>query len=88
MSEQSVQSHKYSPEFIFAHEFTVHYDEFAQYLPEFGRLKELSKISSLIRILSGIYQPIKNTLDALNYLLFSSHSNPPPETEELKAVLI
>ncbi len=38
MAQQSGMSHRYSPEFIFAHKFTIHYDEFAQYLPEFGRL--------------------------------------------------
>ncbi len=36
MTHQAELSHRYSSEFIFAHEFTTHYDEFAQYLPEFG----------------------------------------------------
>ena len=56
MAEQTGLPHRYSPEFIFAHEFTEHYDKFAQYLPEFGRLKELSKITVLIRYLNGIRQ--------------------------------
>ncbi|MGL9758303.1 MAG: hypothetical protein ACR5LA_05665 [Wolbachia sp.] len=43
--------HRYSPEFIFAKEFTKHYDEFAIYFPEFGRLRELSKASSLVNVM-------------------------------------
>lgn len=74
MANQSGTSHRYSPEFIFAHEFTTHYDEFAQYLPEFGRLKELSKMSALIRILSNIRQSNQESLDALTFLL-----NPLPQ---------
>lgn len=53
MAVQTQLSHRYSAEFIFAHEFTEHYDEFAQYLPEFGRLKELSKITVLVRYLKA-----------------------------------
>lgn len=66
MAKQSGQPHRYSPEFIFAHEFTNHYDEFAQYLPEFGRLKELSKITVVVRTLAGIRAQNKESLEALN----------------------
>ena len=77
MALQSEISHRYSPEFIFAHEFTTHYDEFAQYLPEFGRLKELSKICTLVRLLNGMRQSNEEELQALNYLLNSSVTSPP-----------
>ncbi len=42
----------FSPEYIFAQEFTANYDEFGKYISEFARLKELSKITEAIRILS------------------------------------
>lgn len=80
MTHQSGLSHRYSPEFIFAHEFTTHYDEFAQFLPEFGRLKELSKISALIRVLNGMRQSNLESIQALDYLLDTS-SPTPPDTE-------
>ncbi len=75
MAQLSGMLHRYSPEFIFAHKFTIHYDEFAQYLPEFGRLKELSKISTLVRFLGGIRRSNKESLEALDLLL-----NGPPLT--------
>ncbi|MCC5792428.1 MAG: J domain-containing protein [Legionellaceae bacterium] len=84
MASQSGISHRYSPEFIFAHEFTTHYDEFAQYLPEFGRLKELSKMSALIRILGGIRQHNKEELDALHYLTNTADKHTPPKTDTFK----
>ncbi|CAM2944515.1 DnaJ domain-containing protein [Legionella worsleiensis] len=61
LSRQTGISTRYSPEFVFAHEFTVHYDEFAQYFPEFGRLRELCKITSLVNFLSGMHN--KNTME-------------------------
>ena len=64
MTKQAGLSHRYTPEFIFAHEFTLHYDEFAQYIPEFGRLKQLSKVSSLIRVLSSLRQTNKEIIQA------------------------
>ena len=78
MSHQAGLSHRYSPEFIFAHEFTAHYDVFAQYLPEFGRLKELSKISALIRFLNGIRSSNQESIEAMDFILSgSSHASPP-----------
>lgn len=47
-AEKTGTPNRYSPEFIFAQEFTKHYDEFAIYFPEFGRLRELSKAASLV----------------------------------------
>lgn len=67
--QQANIEHRYSPEFIFAHELTQHYDELAQYIPEFGRLKQLSKVSSIIRILNNIKQENLNRIGAINYLL-------------------
>lgn len=69
MAQHAGMPNRYSPEFIFAHKFTTHYDEFAQYLPEFGRLRELSRISALVRYLSGIRQANKESIQALNALL-------------------
>ncbi|WP_218813548.1 DnaJ domain-containing protein [Rickettsiella endosymbiont of Dermanyssus gallinae] len=45
--------HRYSPEFIFAQEFTKYYNEFAIYFPEFGRLRELSKAATLVNIMAA-----------------------------------
>ncbi|MFA5959812.1 MAG: J domain-containing protein [Tatlockia sp.] len=72
MARQTGMPHCYSPEFIFAHEFTTHYEEFAHYLPEFGRLKELSKMTALIRVLESRRKGNQEALDALNVLLGTS----------------
>lgn len=85
MARQSGLSHRYSAEFIFAHEFTTHYDEFAQYLPEFGRLKELSKMTALIRILNNIRHSNQESLLALSYLLAAPSASSPPDTNVYKA---
>ncbi|MBB71513.1 MAG: hypothetical protein CMF50_03865 [Legionellales bacterium] len=69
MASESGQPHRYSPEYIFAHEFTEHYDEFSMYLPEFGRLKELAKIASVIRILDNIRKTNNENLVSLKYAL-------------------
>lgn len=45
--------HRYSPEFVFAQEFTKYYNEFALYMPEFGRLRELSKAVTLVNIMAA-----------------------------------
>jgi curved DNA-binding protein CbpA len=45
--------HRFSPEFIFAQEFTAHYNEFAIYFHEFGRLRELSKATVLVNIMAS-----------------------------------
>lgn len=64
------KSHRFSPEYVFAQEFTAHYDEFAQYYPEFGRLRELSRITVLIKFMNGLREGYKENLarleDALN----------------------
>lgn len=69
LCEQTKLPHHYSPEWIFAHLFTTHYDEFAQYIPEFGRLKELSKIVALTRILHRTKESNLSHRDALFTLL-------------------
>lgn len=76
MAEQSNQSHRYSPEFIFAQEFSIHYDEFALYFPEFARLKELSKLTTLIRFLNNMRTGNKKEMEALDFLL---EDTPKPE---------
>ncbi len=45
--------HHFSPEYVFAQEFTDHYDEFSEYLPEFARLRELSRITVFINIMNA-----------------------------------
>lgn len=84
MAQQTGLPHRYSPEFIFAHEFTTHYDEIAQYLPEFGRLKELSRLSVLIRYLDNIRQSNLESLQALDHLLNSPSSSGAPDTDSYR----
>lgn len=81
VTAQAGLPNRYSPEFIFAHEFTRHYDEFALYLPEFARLKQLSKILTMVNLMNGIRSGNKDSLQALNYLL--SHSRQKPPTTEI-----
>lgn len=88
MARQSGLSARYSPEFIFAHEFTTHYDEFAQYLPEFGRLKELSKMTTVVSFLKNLRKNNLEKLTALDFLINPSVSSPPDTDayENLKQV--
>lgn len=51
IAKNNKEAIRFSPEYIFAQEFTEHYDEFSKYIPEFARLKELSRISAAINIL-------------------------------------
>lgn len=46
-----VQNH-FSPEYVFAQELSEKYDEFSEYFPIFGRLKQLAKITQAIRYLN------------------------------------
>lgn len=73
MSRQSGQPHHLSAEFLFAHEFTTHYDEFAHYLPEFGRLKELSRIIALTEYLDRIRRNNQKNIDAIDAVLNKSN---------------
>ncbi len=52
-SKKTDMPHRYSPEFIFAQEFTKYYNEFAIYFPEFGRLRELSKAATLVNVMAA-----------------------------------
>lgn len=81
MARQSGLPHRYSAEFIFAHEFTTHYNEFAQYLPEFGRLKELSKIVTLIRVLKNIRQSNQDLREAIDVCTSTTIPASVPDTE-------
>jgi hypothetical protein len=85
MAKHSGMSHRYTPEFIFTHKFTTHYDEFAQYLPEFGRLKELSKMTVLVRFLNGIRQSNKESLEVLNVLINPFSTSIPSNQEIYRA---
>jgi hypothetical protein len=51
--KQADKPHKFSPEYVFAQEFTIHYDEFSQYFPIFGRLKGLCTATALVRQLEA-----------------------------------
>jgi hypothetical protein len=53
VARQTQKPHRFSPEYVFAHEFSLHYNEFAQYFPELGRLRELSKATALIRLIES-----------------------------------
>lgn len=55
-------SHRFSPEFIFAQEFTAHYNELAIYFPELGRLRELSKATVLVNIMANQREMNKKNL--------------------------
>lgn len=62
-------SHRFSPEFVFAQEFTAHYNEFAIYFPELGRLRELSKATVLVNIMASQRElNKKNMSDYRDYL--------------------
>jgi curved DNA-binding protein CbpA len=64
MARQAGLEHRYSPEFLFAHEFTTHYEEFCFHLPEFGRLRELSRMTALVRFLNGMREANKKQLES------------------------
>lgn len=64
MARQAGLEHRYSPEFLFAHEFTTHYEEFTFHLPEFGRLRELSRMTALVRFLNGMRAANKKQLES------------------------
>lgn len=69
IAEQSGRHHRFTPEFIFAQEFTAHYNEFAQYFPEFGRLRELSRVVVLARIMTGIQKGVQEKIAELEKLV-------------------
>ncbi|KIE05775.1 hypothetical protein NF27_CY00110 [Candidatus Jidaibacter acanthamoeba] len=58
---QVKREHHFSPEYIFAREFTANYDEFAQYLPIFGQLRELSKVCTSIHLLGNLRKENKKS---------------------------
>ncbi|MGD0465325.1 MAG: DnaJ domain-containing protein [Gammaproteobacteria bacterium] len=69
MADLSKEPTYFSPEYIFAQEFTDHYDEFSKYILEFARLRELSKMTVAIKILNGKQQQTKRTINNLEKLL-------------------
>jgi len=46
--------HYFSAEYVFARRFSTHYNEFAQYFPEFGRLRELAKVALVVNLLNTV----------------------------------
>ncbi len=61
-------------------EFTAHYDEFAIYLPEFERLKQVSKMTVIVRLMNsvrengrGIVAKLQAKLDDLSYWRSQEH---------------
>ncbi len=54
IAQEYKKPHYFSPEYVFAQEFTAHYDEFAEYFPEFARLRELSRMTVFVRLLNGV----------------------------------
>lgn len=69
ITKQANKSHYFSPEYVFAQEFSDHYDEFAMYFPELQRLKELGRITALLRILNGVRQNNSENINKLTELL-------------------
>lgn len=65
LTRRAAKSHRFSPEYCFAQEFTAHYNEFAQYFPEFGRLRELSKMSLLVNFINDIRAQNQEAIDRL-----------------------
>jgi curved DNA-binding protein CbpA len=62
VARQAKKPHCFSAEYCFATDFTAHYDEFAQYFPEFGRLRELSKACLLVNALKSIRESNRKNL--------------------------
>ncbi|RYE21644.1 MAG: hypothetical protein EOP45_09295, partial [Sphingobacteriaceae bacterium] len=69
ITELVKREHNFSPEYVFAQEFTHHYDEFAESLPVFGQLRELSKACVAIQMLGGIRKGNKKSLAKLDEFL-------------------
>ncbi|MBP9777579.1 MAG: hypothetical protein KBD25_00190 [Rickettsiaceae bacterium] len=64
-TERTSRPHNYSKEFIFAQEFTANYNAFAIYFPEFGRLRELSRVAAFIQLLNRINEGNKKQIQDL-----------------------
>ncbi|WP_218814161.1 DnaJ domain-containing protein [Rickettsiella endosymbiont of Dermanyssus gallinae] len=86
--------HRYSPEFIFAQEFTKYYNEFAIYFPEFGRLRELSKVATLVNIMAAQraankeeIQLSENRLQDKKYWTAAEHDYWKETEEEIKKLV-
>lgn len=59
--------HQFSPEHCFAMEFTIHYDVLANYIPEFGRLRELHKLMVLANVLAHKQQSNRALIRMLRF---------------------
>lgn len=65
IERQLGRAHHFTPEYIFAQEFTRHYEEFALYFPEFNKLKELGRLVVLVRILNNIQHSNQEAIEQL-----------------------
>ena len=63
----------FTAEYIFAQKFTQHYDEFANYFPEFGRLKVLSGMTRLIFALNNFRRHNEANIEYCQKLLDTQH---------------
>ncbi len=72
--EMGKQPHHFTPEYVFAHEMTCHYDEFAKYFPALHRLKEQYRLLTLVGLLRGLRANVRKNCQRFN-----------PDTEEQAA---
>jgi hypothetical protein len=84
LAEEAAMPHHFSAEYTFAHEFSTHYDEFAHFMPEFRRLKELSKMTALIRKLDEKRSGVLEQIGALNAVINDSRDLVIKETSSYK----
>ena len=63
--------HHYTPEAVFAYEFSEHYDQIAEYFPEFARLKALSELALYTQAIRPQYVSLKEEYKRLKDLLES-----------------
>lgn len=73
--QQASMPNLFSPEYIFAQEFTSHYNEFAQYFPEFGRLRELCRITVLLREINELRRANQLPIRTYRAFLEDSHDD-------------
>ncbi|AIL65467.1 hypothetical protein NOVO_05490 [Rickettsiales bacterium Ac37b] len=79
--------HHFSPEYMFASLFTLHYDRFAEYLPVFGQLREFSKICAAINILGNVRKGNKESILKLKEALVDSRKQTQNFISRLEDVL-
>ncbi len=63
------REHHFSPEFVFAQEFSDHYEEFSQYFPELQRLKEMARVVAIVNKLLAIRKGNKEQISDFEKVL-------------------